>query len=167
MAELKVPPPKEYPSGPRPPADVSVSLGQTLGAQYSNIFSPISEGLSFYGGNQATYDPDSIQNVEDLIKEFGFEGTDASYLRTYGIGSQENLQAALSYIDKRGENREVLAQSSGAALFVTDPSLLASVAIPYFGIAITGRSASLVNSLSSSSALNQALKAREVLRGGC
>ena len=166
MAELKVPLPKEYPTGPRPPADVSVSLGQTLGAQYSNIFSPISEGLSFYGDNQATYDPDSIQNVEDLIKEFGFEGTDASYLRTYGIGSQENLQAALSYIDKRGENREVLAQSSGAALFVTDPSLLASVAIPYFGIAITGRSASLVNSLSSSSALNQALKAREVLRGG-
>ena len=166
MTELNVPPFKDYKTNPLPPADLKVSTGSTLGAQYGNIFNPIGEGLSFYGGSQSPYDSQSIQNVEDLIKESNLSKDDAIYLRTYGIGSNDNLQAALSYVRKRSETREVLAQSSGASLFLTDPSLLASVFIPYFGVAALGRTRSLLNNLTSSSALSQAVRAKEILRIG-
>ena len=166
MTELNVPPFKDYKRNPLPPADLKVSTGSTLGAQYGNIFNPIGEGLSFYGGSQSPYDSQSIQNVEDLIKESNLSKDDAIYLRTYGIGSNDNLQAALSYVRKRSETREVLAQSSGASLFLTDPSLLASVFIPYFGVAALGRTRSLLNNLTSSSALSQAVRAKEILRIG-
>jgi len=166
VTELNVPPFKDYKTNPLPPADLKVSTGSTLGSQYGNIFNPIGEGLSFYGGSQSPYDSQSIQNVEDLIKESNFSKDDAIYLRTYGIGSNDNLQAALSYVRKRSETREVLAQSSGASLFLTDPSLLASVFIPYFGVAALGRTRSLLNNLTSSSALSQAVSAKEILRIG-
>tara|TARA_R110000822_G_scaffold245837_1_gene374315 strand:- start:1575 stop:5471 length:3897 start_codon:yes stop_codon:yes gene_type:complete len=166
VTELNVPPFKDYKTNPLPPADLKVSTGSTLGSQYGNIFNPIGEGLSFYGGSQSPYDSQSIQIVEDLIKESNLSKDDAIYLRTYGIGSKDNLQAALSYVRKRSETREVLAQSSGASLFLTDPSLLASVFIPYFGVAALGRTRSLLNNLTSSSALSQAVRAKEILRIG-
>lgn len=166
MSELTVPPKRKFRTGPQGPSDLGVSLGATFGAQYADIFNPIAEGLSFYGGDQAPYDSESIQQVENVIEKLGLSGDDARYLRSYGIGSEDNLIAATDYIKNRRETRDILTQSSGAVLFISDPSLLASIAVPYAGIAALSRTKSLLTSLSSTSALTQAVRAKEILRIG-
>lgn len=116
------------------PPLVQPSLTDTFRAQWGSLISPIASQLNFYTSDNG-FDIGVSTQVEDYIQQKGLTKEDANYLRSFGIGNQENFADAVSFINRRRYNRDVIANSSGLALFVTDPSLGVSIALPFVGIA--------------------------------
>lgn len=164
---ITVPEAREFQSG-RTLSDRTVSFGATLSAQYGRIFDPVTSQLSYYSGTQTEYDPDSIERVESYIQMNGLSDQDARYLRIYGLGSQENFQAALEFTGRDAERRDVLERSSGVNLFLSDPALHASFAIPYAGVSSSmflGRALNALPVANRVGALRQVVRAQQLMRG--
>ena len=172
--KLTIPEAEPFNIGRQPVQSTVPSIGQTGNAQYGRLFNPIINQLNFYS-RATTYDPESIDRVESIIETQGFTGDDARYLRTFGVGSQDNFNAALKFIQNRRDNYSVLNRSTGLNLFLTDPSLHASVVIPYAAIGTSkylGQAFNRLNfnipisgSKAFKSPLRQAVRARQLMRG--
>lgn len=139
--EFVVPPAKPFPEG-RVEGDGAASFGQTGNAQYGNVFNPITNQLKFFTATD-TFDPESLNIVEDYIKKNNLPEKDANYMRSFGIGNQDNFLASIKFLEQQAENKDIMNRSTGLNLFLTDPALHASFAIPSFGIsfAVRGRNA--------------------------
>lgn len=160
--KITVPEARPFNIGRQPMQSTVPTIGQTGNAQYGRIFNPIKNQLNFYS-RISTYDPESIDRVETVIEKQGFNEEDARYLRLFGIGSQDNFISALEFIQKRRDNYSVLNRSTGLNLFLTDPSLHASIAIPYGGVA-----ASLhlgLNALGFQGSVRQIARAKQLMQG--
>jgi hypothetical protein len=162
--KIVVPEAEPFNVGRQPVQSTVPTLGQTGNAQYGRLFNPIKNQLNFYS-RASTYDPESIDRVETIIEKQGLNEEDARYLRLFGIGSQDNFTSALEFIQKRRDNYSVLNRSTGLNLFLTDPSLHASIAIPYGGVAASLHLGKGLNALGSTSGLRQAARARQLMRG--
>jgi hypothetical protein len=114
------------------PTSGPASFGTTLGSQYSRILGPAANQLSFY--TSSDYDPDVQVRAEEYIKSEGLTGDDADYIRRFGIGSDDNLIDAINTAKRRRADREILENSTGFALFVTDPALAFSFGFPGLGV---------------------------------
>lgn len=112
------------------------TFGDTLSAQYGRVFGPATDQLSFYT-SQSDYDPDSFNRVDSYIEQNSLTGYSARYLRTYGIGSQENFSRAVQFLKRQEEVRDDLSASSGVNLFLTDIGTQVSLALPVAGFAAT------------------------------
>ena len=172
--KLTIPDAEPFAIGRQPVQSTVPSIGQTGNAQYGRLFNPIINQLNFYGG-ASTYDPESIDRVESIIERQGITGDDARYLRTFGIGSQDNFNAALEFIKNKQNNYSILNRSTGLNLFLTDPSLHASVVIPYAAIGSSKYIGQAFNQLNFNipalrtqafkSPLRQVVRARQLMRG--
>ena len=123
--------PKQEPNRPLPTSG-RASFGQTLGSQYSRILGPAANQLSFYTSND--YDPDVQARAEQYIKDEGLTGDDADYIRRFGIGSDDNLTDAINTATRRRVDREILQNSTGVSLFLTDPAVALSLGLPALGV---------------------------------
>lgn len=117
-----------------PPENLNPSLTDTFRSQWGSLISPIASQLNFYTSDSG-FNPAISTQVEDYIQRKGLGKDDANYLRSFGIGSEENFAYAVSFINSRRYNKEVITNSSGLALFVTDPTIGVSLALPFVGIA--------------------------------
>ena len=68
------------------------SYGQTLKAQAEKVVNPVAEGLKFYTGEE-DYDSNSIDRIERFIETQSFSDRHKRYLRSYGVGSEDNAYA--------------------------------------------------------------------------
>lgn len=124
------------------------TFGDTLSAQFGRTFGPALNELNFYT-SKSDYDPESLNRVESYIKQNGVVGADAHYLRSFGIGSLDNFQSAVSHLARQREVRNDLDASTGANLFVTDLGTLVSLAVPVAGFAATKGLTFALNALGS------------------
>lgn len=111
---------------------VDRSIGQTGNAQYGNVFNPIVNQLGFYTGEG--FDPTVSEDIETYIKDNDIGSDDAKYLRQFGVGSQENFDNAVRFVKQRSLNRDIIENSSGLGLFITDPAVHASLFLPLGGV---------------------------------
>ena len=162
--KLVIPEAEPFLIGRQPMQSTVPSIGQTGNAQYGRLFNPIRNQWNFYS-DVSTYDPESVDRVETIIEMQGFNEEDARYLRLFGIGSQDNFNAALKFIENRQQNYDVLNRSTGLNLFVTDPSLHASILIPYAGVNASLRLGKSLNALGATSGLRQYVRAKNLMRG--
>jgi len=161
---IVVPETRPFNVGRQPVQSTVPTLGQTGNAQYGRIFNPIKNQLNFYS-RISTYDPESIDRVETVIKKQGFNEEDARYLRLFGIGSQDNFLSALEFIKNRNDNQSILNRSTGLNLFLTDPSFHASIAIPYGGVAASLHLGKGLNALGFQGSVRQIARAKQLMRG--
>jgi hypothetical protein len=164
---ITVPEAREFQLG-RTPSDRTVPFGATLGAQYGRVFDPVFSQLSYYTGTPTEYDPDSIERVESYIQMNGLSDRDARYLRIYGLGSQENFQAALEFNKRDAERRDVLDRSTGLNLFVSDPAIHVSFFVPPIlkgSSALLGRALNALPMANRVGALRQVVRAQQLMRG--
>jgi len=124
------------PEGQQKHNRLTTTFGDTLSAQFGRTFGPAMAELSYYT-SKSDYDPESLDRVENYINQNAITGANAHYLRSFGIGSLDNFQAALQHIARQEEVRNDLDASTGANLFVTDLGTLVSLAIPVAGFAAT------------------------------
>jgi len=162
--KITVPEARPFNIGRQPMQSTVPTIGQTGNAQYGRIFNPIKNQLNFYS-RISTYDPESIDRVETVIEKQGFNEEDARYLRLFGIGSQDNFISALEFIQKRRDNYSVLNRSTGLNLFLTDPSLHASIAIPYGGVAASLHLGKGLNALGFQGSVRQIARAKQLMQG--
>ena len=135
--EIIVPEPKPFDEKPKGPIDQApATFGETAKSNFNKYIDPIiAQNQVFL--SKGPYDPNAISRVEDFIEENGISGESAQYLRTFGIGSQENFLAANEFLEKRDRTRSILDRSTGLNLFASDPLVYASIVIPYAGFAAT------------------------------
>ena len=162
--KLVIPEAEPFLIGRQPMQSTVPSIGQTGNAQYGRLFNPIRNQWNFYS-DVSTYDPESVDRVETIIEMQGFNEEDARYLRLFGIGSQDNFNSALKFIENRRQNYDVLNRSTGLNLFLTDPSLHASIVIPYAGVNASMRLGKSLDALGATSGLRQYVRARQLMRG--
>ena len=162
--KITVPEARPFNIGRQPMQSTVPTIGQTGNAQYGRIFNPIKNQLNFYS-RISTYDPESIDRVETVIEKQGFNEEDARYLCLFGIGSQDNFISALEFIQKRRDNYSVLNRSTGLNLFLTDPSLHASIAIPYGGVAASLHLGKGLNALGFQGSVRQIARAKQLMQG--
>jgi hypothetical protein len=107
------------PEGQQQHKRLTTTFGDTLSAQLGRTFGPAMAELNYYT-SKSDYDPESLDRVENYIDQNSITGANAHYLRSFGIGSLDNFQAALRHIARQEEVRNDLDASTGANLFVTD-----------------------------------------------
>jgi hypothetical protein len=130
---INVPQPRPIQVNPVLP-DVTPSLGQTGNAQYGRVFNPIMQSLSFYTSD-GNYDAESISNAQAYVDSRpDLTDSEARRILVFGIGNPDNLANEIDFIERQRETQSVIARSSGVNLFVTDPTLHFSLAIPSIGV---------------------------------
>jgi hypothetical protein len=145
------------PEGQQKHKRLTTTFGDTLSAQFGRTFGPAMAELGYYT-SKSDYDPESLDRVENYIDQNSITGANAHYLRSFGIGSLDNFQAALQHIARQEEVRNDLDASTGANLFVTDIGTLVSLAIPVAGFAATKGLTSAFSIFTSQSARTGASK---------
>ena len=139
------------PEGQQQHKRLTTTFGDTLSAQLGRTFGPAMAELNYYT-SKSDYDPESLDRVENYIDQNSITGANAHYLRSFGIGSLDNFQAALRHIARQEEVRNDLDASTGANLFVTDLGTLVSLGLPVAGFAATKGLTAAFNIFTSQSA---------------
>ena len=122
-----------------PLPNVTATLGQTRNAQYGSVFSPIAESLRFYTSS-GEYDPTILSYAQDYIDSRGdLSDQERRRLYTFGVGNRDNLAHEINFVERQREFQDVIVRSTGLNLFVTDPALHFSLAIPFLGVSATAR----------------------------
>lgn len=136
--KINVPQRRPFDTDPALPF-VEPTLGQTANAQYGRVFDPISESLRFYT-SPGEYDPETLAASQDYANS-RTDLTDAERRRilTFGVGSQDNLAYEIQFLEDQRNRQNTISRSSGLNLFITDPSLHFSLAIPYLAVNATTR----------------------------
>lgn len=130
-----VPQPQRPTEGGRP------SLPATAEAQVRKVFNPVGSQLGFYM-NEGTYNPNSVQDVEDYIKSNDLNPSDRRYMRTFAIGTEENFSSAAAFIKSRRDDLETLDNATGKNLMISDLPTIASVVL--MGAGFAARSATML-----------------------
>ncbi len=140
IEERKLPP--VVPTQSPPVEGGKSTLSSTFDAQVRKTFSPVGAGLGFYMSS-GTYNPNGVQDVEDYIKANNLNPSDRRYMRSFGIGTEENFSSAIKFIDTRNTDAETLDNATGVNLFFTDIPTLTSVALMGAGFAARSATAAL------------------------
>lgn len=143
---INVPDPVPFNTDPTLPS-VTPTLGQTGNAQYGRIFSPIPNSLRFYT-SEGEYNPNALAEAQDYVgSRSDLTDQERRRILTFGVGSEDNLAYEINFLEAQRERESVIARSTGLNLFVTDPALHFSLAIPYLSVNATARLGTALSNL--------------------
>tara|TARA_R100000951_G_scaffold101222_1_gene92525 strand:+ start:3554 stop:7144 length:3591 start_codon:yes stop_codon:yes gene_type:complete len=165
MADTEIPlaPVYSEPAG-KPKDIVGTSYGQALAAQTRKIVAAPINQFNYFTSNKP-YDPDSIDRIETHIENNDLYAQDAQYLRSYGLGSEENFVAALDYIARKNRDKEAMNNASTLTAFVSDPLLPITIATPYVAVNLSRATGFALAKGGFKGGLEQVARANQLLTG--